>query len=202
MVQSNLSSFTNRLNQNYNYSSMKPTEPLITETETETEFIASTITLNTNQINIIKDHFAQNQGSFKSTLMGIHSEASTGVTQNINAIILNNVSVGYWHWIILIAVLSGVQNGMMPAISSYSLLPYDDIAYIYSVTISNIFTPLAALLPVLLPKYLLYAMSILLSRCGWLSASIYILIIALQSPHPFGVKDNDGGTQSKHFWRI
>ena len=222
MIQSNISIYTNKMSQ---YQSMKPSEPLIDEhnesdnnnnnnnninnnniimsnndKSQDTKEIQSTITLNTNQMNIIKDH----QSSFKSNLMmsnGIVSEASTGITQNINMIILNNVSAGYWHWIVMIGALSGIQNGMLPAISSYSLLPYGDIAYILSVTISNIFVPISAILPVLFPTRLLNRNFIVLSSIGWLTAAIYILLIALESPHPWGVTKNDGNS-SKEFWRV
>eukprot|EP01083_Nonionella_stella_P270732 916921_1 len=36
----------------------------------------------------------------------------------------DNVCSGYWHWIIMISVLSGIQNGMIPSISSFALVPY------------------------------------------------------------------------------
>eukprot|EP01084_Bolivina_argentea_P232107 391264_1 len=101
--------------------------------------------------------------------LGMSSDASqsTGITVNLNNIILNNVSAGYWHWIVMITVLSATQNGMMPSLASYSLLPYGDLAYIYCVTIEKILNPLTALLPLLLPQYLLSSRFIFISAFGW-----------------------------------
>merc|ERR550525_1067262 len=43
------------------------------------------------------------------------SSSSSGITRDINNAVLNNVASGYWCWIIMIAILSGVQNGMLPS---------------------------------------------------------------------------------------
>eukprot|EP00483_Globobulimina_turgida_P009088 UN09106 len=97
----------------------------------------------------------------------------------------------YWPYIIIMTVLNFVQNGMIPALLSYALLPYGDHIYIYSYTMSNILPPIACLLPGYFIKILVTKQFILLSSFGWFIGAMYILLISSQSPFPFGLQNGD-----------
>merc|ERR1712062_321811 len=129
----------------------------------------------------------------------LESDTSSGITRDINNAVLNNVATGYWHWIVVIALLSGVQNGMLPSISSFSLLPYGNDAYIYSVGISNVVTPICAILPAVCVKLMVHRDFIWTTTVGWMLCAAYILAVALQSPQPFGVSH---GGSTELFWTL
>lgn len=99
--------------------------------------------------------------------------------------------------LVIIAVLSGVQNGIMPSLSSYYLLSYSNHVYVYATTIAYAVTPFIALLPAQYPHYFVNQMFIALSVVGWLICAMYLLVIALLSPHPIGKN-----TDSQLFWEI
>ena len=115
--------------------------------------------------------------------------------------ILNNVTCGYWHWIIIIGVLSGIQNGMLPSISSFALLPYGNTVYILSTTLNNCFSPLFSLLPAVISQYILNTKFIIITSFGWLCCALYIFIMALQSPNQIGL-NGDNNERSKEFWSV
>ena len=91
------------------------------------------------------------------------------------------------HWVLVIGLISAVQNGAVPSLSSFALIPFDDGAvYVYAVAISNLLKPSMAILTAYYPNLLITLQSIIGFCIGWTVCLIYILYVALQSPTPLG----------------
>ncbi|XP_059619966.1 solute carrier family 52, riboflavin transporter, member 3-B [Phlebotomus argentipes] len=84
--------------------------------------------------------------------------------------------------LILMAVICMFGNGIFPSIQSYSCLPYGNIAYHLTVTLSSIANPLACFLAVFLPHTSIRLISILTSIAT--AIGIYAVATAVMSPSP------------------
>lgn len=90
-----------------------------------------------------------------------------------------------FNWIFLMAAvveLSGLGNGILPGLMTYSCLPYGSVAYHYAVTLAAIANPLAGFVAMCVPHISIRVIRIL-STIG-LALAAYIYYVALQSPHP------------------
>lgn len=92
----------------------------------------------------------------------------------------------YYKYLIILGALSGIDNGMIPSIGTYALLPYGNTAYMASTTISSCIAPFAASLPSYFPKEFVNDLMINVTTIGWIVTSFYTLVIALMSPNPWG----------------
>uniref|UniRef100_A0A6J0ULN5 Riboflavin transporter n=1 Tax=Pogona vitticeps TaxID=103695 RepID=A0A6J0ULN5_9SAUR len=82
----------------------------------------------------------------------------------------------------LLSWVNALTNGILPAIQSYSCLPYGNLAYHLSATLAALANPLACFLGMFLPNRSLVLMG-LLSLAGTLLAC-YIMAMAVLSPCP------------------
>ncbi|XP_060098887.1 riboflavin transporter 2-like [Heteronotia binoei] len=91
-----------------------------------------------------------------------------------------------WAWRLyvfgVLAWVNALTNGTMPAIQSYSCLPYGDFAYHLSATLAALANPLACFLGIFLPNRSLVLMGSL-TAVGSLLA-FYIMAMAVLSPCP------------------
>ncbi|XP_055706279.1 solute carrier family 52, riboflavin transporter, member 3-B-like [Phlebotomus papatasi] len=84
--------------------------------------------------------------------------------------------------LILMAIICMFGNGIFPSIQSYSCLPYGNIAYHLTVTLSSIANPLACFLAVFLPHTSIRLITILSSIAT--AIGIYAVTTAVMSPAP------------------
>lgn len=92
--------------------------------------------------------------------------------------------------LIVLAVINGLSNGIIPAIQSYACIPYSYYIYLLTLTLSNIANPLTCLIfPLMRTKSvpLLTVLSII-----YCCMCTYILVIASQSPNVL-LKCHDAG---------
>ncbi|KAJ6661507.1 hypothetical protein lerEdw1_014416 [Lerista edwardsae] len=82
----------------------------------------------------------------------------------------------------VLAWVNALTNGVLPAVQSYSCLPYGNSAYHLAATLASLANPLACLVGMLLPSRSLLLLGAL-SALGSLVAS-YILAVAVLSPCP------------------
>ena len=82
-----------------------------------------------------------------------------------------------------------MQNGVVPSISSYALIPYDGQVYVYAITISNVVKPVMAIITAYYPLTLINYKSILITCFGWLLCILYVFYVATMSPNPIGKYD-------------
>lgn len=88
----------------------------------------------------------------------------------------------YYFIIVLMIVVSMLGNGFFPSIQSYACLPYGNVAYHFTVTLSAIANPVACFLAVFLHHTSIRTM-ISLALVGAV-LSCYVLAISLLSPTP------------------
>ena len=96
----------------------------------------------------------------------------------------------YMYLLFLQAWLSFFQNGVLLSIQSYSCLPYGNLAYHLTVTLSNIANPIACFIAFFLPSHhtgILSIQTVIASLIG-----SYILTLAVQSPYP-PLRNSDWG---------
>lgn len=75
-----------------------------------------------------------------------------------------------------------LTNGILPAIQTYSCLPYGNVAYHLAVTLSSIANPLACFVAMIIPtKSLIFITIQMIIGTGW---SCYIILTAVMSPTP------------------
>ena len=100
--------------------------------------------------------------------------------------------VCYYKHLLILGALSGIQNGMIPSIGTYALLPYGKKTYMFASTISSCVAPLSASLPSFAPKVFVNDSVINILTFVWVSMSFYVLFIALCSPNPWGLESGIG----------
>uniref|UniRef100_A0A1B0GK16 Riboflavin transporter n=1 Tax=Lutzomyia longipalpis TaxID=7200 RepID=A0A1B0GK16_LUTLO len=94
-----------------------------------------------------------------------------------------NLSVTtYRALLVLMGIICMFGNGIFPSIQSYSCLPYGNIAYHLTVTLSSIANPLACFLAVFLPHTSIRMISILSSIAT--AIGVYAVATAVMSPSP------------------
>ena len=83
--------------------------------------------------------------------------------------------------LVLLVTMSGLSNGVIPAIQSYASIPYSFYIYHLTLTLSNIVNPLTCFVfPLVATSSVLI---ITLLSTVYFGLSCYILVIALQSPN-------------------
>ena len=95
-------------------------------------------------------------------------------------------NINYTHWLVLLAIISGIQNGCLPSISSYALLSYSNSTYVYATTISTLTNPIAAVISGYFPNTLINKSAVFVSCFALLIGTTYLLFIASLSPNPLG----------------
>lgn len=78
--------------------------------------------------------------------------------------------------------LSGLGNGILPALMSYSCLPYGNVTYHFSVTLAAIANPCAGFIAMFVPHTSIRVIRVLSFIGSFLA--IYLFYIATQSPTP------------------
>lgn len=89
---------------------------------------------------------------------------------------------GYYYLLALIGVVCMFGNGVFPSVQSYSCLPYGNVAYHLTVTLSSIANPLACFLAVFL-KHNSIRRILVLVAIGTV-IGIYAMSTSLMSPNP------------------
>lgn len=84
--------------------------------------------------------------------------------------------------LLVVAVLSGFGNGILPGLMTYSCLPYGNNTYHFAVILAAIVQPCAGLIAMLLPHTSIRIIRVF-SFIGTVLA-VYIFFIATQSPKP------------------
>lgn len=83
--------------------------------------------------------------------------------------------------LVILAVVSGLSNGVIPAIQSYACIPYSYYIYHLTLTLSNIANPVTCFVfPFIRTKS---TVVIAILSCVYFGMCTYILIIASQSPN-------------------
>nr|XP_033785791.1 riboflavin transporter 2-like isoform X2 [Geotrypetes seraphini] len=83
---------------------------------------------------------------------------------------------------LLLAWANALTNGVLPAVQSYSCLPYGNSAYHLSVTLAALANPLACLITMILPNRSLMTLGILTTAGTGIGS--YIMTMAVLSPCP------------------
>ncbi|XP_069112336.1 solute carrier family 52, riboflavin transporter, member 3-B-like isoform X2 [Argopecten irradians] len=96
----------------------------------------------------------------------------------------------YFYFLILIAWISAISNGVLPSVQTYSCLPYGNSAYHLAVTLSSISNPLACFVAFVLPE----ASRIIINVLTFFGTCVaaFIMLTAVQSPTPLLVESNGG----------
>lgn len=97
----------------------------------------------------------------------------------------------HFYLLFIQAWVSFYQNGVLLSIQSYSCLPYGNVAYHLTVTLSNIANPLASFVAFFLPvhkTWIITVETVLATLFG-----TYILVLAVLSPYP-PLMDTTAGT--------
>nr|XP_019552209.2 solute carrier family 52, riboflavin transporter, member 3-A [Aedes albopictus]XP_029724723.1 solute carrier family 52, riboflavin transporter, member 3-A [Aedes albopictus]XP_029724724.1 solute carrier family 52, riboflavin transporter, member 3-A [Aedes albopictus] len=108
-----------------------------------------------------------------------HEKANGAVKVEQSKILSNR---NYAYLMILLGILCMFGNGIFPSIQSYSCLPYGNVAYHLTVTLSTMANPVACFLAVFLPHTSIRA----ITSISLLSAlfAVYALLTAFMSPSP------------------
>lgn len=95
---------------------------------------------------------------------------------------LENNKGTFIYFLILMASISALTNGVIPNIQSYATIPYGSKSYHLAVTLSNIVNPLVCFVAFFLPTMT----KKIISLCTFLGvgSGVYILVIAAESPNP------------------
>ncbi|ETO19653.1 G protein-coupled receptor [Reticulomyxa filosa] len=95
--------------------------------------------------------------------------------------------------LVMLGILSGIQNGMLASIGSYALLPYGNKVYVTSYTTSNLVSPLMAFATAYFPGFFVKKVFIITAFAGMCITSAYILLQAWLSPTPWLMANGTGG---------
>ncbi|XP_077513487.1 riboflavin transporter 2-like isoform X2 [Amblyomma americanum] len=110
-----------------------------------------------------------------------------------------------WQWwlaLTLQSVIACLGNGVLLAVQTYSSLPYGQVPYHLATNLAVIANPLSCAVAAVIPVSNLAGLGLL--TAGGLGCAAYILVLALQSPHPVFVGTVAGaaimtpGTFSSH----
>lgn len=101
---------------------------------------------------------------------------------NIPDDVLHLSTFNYIYLMAAVFGLSGLGNGILPGLMSYSCLPYGNVTYHFSVTLAAIANPCAGFIAMFVPHTSIRVIRIL-SFVGSILA-VYIFFIATQSPNP------------------
>jgi len=127
-------------------------------------------------------YYYLNRGSFQNTSVPVESPHDSTFQIEENPINLKTIKL-YAHWLLILSMLSFVQNGMVPSIASYILLSYNNNTYVLANTISNCISPAVAMMVAFLSKIFVNEINILTTFLGMIGCSIYMLIVASSAPN-------------------
>lgn len=146
-------------------------------------FVASTIAFKLlNSLRLCKTEYAigsVDKGNF------YHYDLSERNKDNYHSLPENvrNLSRGNFIYLLVTdAVICFIGNGILPAIQPFSCLPYGNRAYHLSVTLSLIANPITCVVAIFVPHFSIKWVRIL--TAVWFINGSYIILCALQSPHP------------------
>lgn len=111
-----------------------------------------------------------------------NKDDTDGRKQHIPDDVLNLSTFNYIFLMAAVVGLSGLGNGILPGLMSYSCLPYGNQIYHLSVTLAAIANPCAGFIAMFVPHTSIRVIRFL-SFIGSIIA-IYLFFIALQSPNP------------------
>nr|XP_039273002.1 solute carrier family 52, riboflavin transporter, member 3-B-like [Styela clava] len=96
----------------------------------------------------------------------------------------------YAYFYLMVLWISGISNGVMPSVISYSSLPYGQLPYHFAATLGAMANPVACFIALFLPvtSELIIAVFVTITT-GFAS---YLMLLAVESPCPILV-DTDGG---------
>eukprot|EP01083_Nonionella_stella_P163267 536790_1 len=134
---------------------------------------------NTLRMSDHDSHNAQAGDDKTAVLLSVNS-TSTSTTEPIQSVSCFN------KYLLCLGILSGIQNGMIPSIGTYALLPYGNTVYITANTISNCVNPITASLPSYFNEWFVNDTMINATAITCFIGSGYVLIVALCSPNPWG----------------
>lgn len=103
----------------------------------------------------------------------------TGGTDEKDQLLSTN---DYAYLLFMMAIVCLFGNGIFPSIQSFSCLPYGNMAYHLTVTLSSIANPIACFMAMFLPHKSIRGITILTLIAGVIAA--YTLSTALMSPEP------------------
>ena len=92
--------------------------------------------------------------------------------------------------LVILAVVSGLSNGVIPAIQSYACIPYSYYIYHLTLTLSNIANPVTCFVFPFIRTQSTVVMEVLC--CVYLGMCTYIIVIASQSPNVLLQCDDSG----------
>ena len=92
--------------------------------------------------------------------------------------------------LVILAVVSGLSNGVIPAIQSYACIPYSYYIYHLTLTLSNIANPVTCFVFPFIRTQSTVIMEVLC--CVYLGMCTYIIVIASQSPNVLLRCDDSG----------
>uniref|UniRef100_H2Z2B0 Riboflavin transporter n=1 Tax=Ciona savignyi TaxID=51511 RepID=H2Z2B0_CIOSA len=130
----------------------------------------------------------QKQTSFKAIDQGELCDASDTALfkKTINPLL----RADYIYFLFIIFVINGLSNGVLPSVSSYTSLPYGELAYHLAATLGNMANPVACLIAMFLPMISHVYIGILsVLACGFGS---YLMILATGSPCPLLINQTSG----------
>lgn len=108
------------------------------------------------------------------------------INDNQNQSVPNDVlNLSKFNYIFLLAAifgLSGLGNGLLPAVVTYSCVPYGNVVYHFATTLAAIANPCGGFIAMFLPHTSIRVIRFL-SAIG-LALATYIIYIAVQSPNP------------------
>lgn len=110
------------------------------------------------------------------------SESNKDNYQNLPENVRN---LSKWNLIYLLvtdAVVCFIGNGILPALQPFSSLPYGKRAYHYSTAFCSIANPITCVVAIFVPHFSIRWVRILSGV--WFALGSYLILCALQSPHP------------------
>ncbi|XP_002122371.2 solute carrier family 52, riboflavin transporter, member 3-B [Ciona intestinalis] len=96
----------------------------------------------------------------------------------------------YVYFLVIIFIINSLSNGVLPSVSSYTSLPYGELAYHLAATLGNMANPVACLIAMFFPMTSRLLLGILATcACGFGS---YLMVLAKGSPCPILINEPSG----------
>ncbi|CAK8676020.1 unnamed protein product [Clavelina lepadiformis] len=96
----------------------------------------------------------------------------------------------YAYLLVIIFFVNCISNGALPAVSSYSSLPYGSLAYHLSACLGNMANPVACFIAVFLPMQSFVGNGVFTLISAALGS--YLMLLAVQSPCPILINETTG----------
>uniref|UniRef100_H2XPC1 Riboflavin transporter n=1 Tax=Ciona intestinalis TaxID=7719 RepID=H2XPC1_CIOIN len=96
----------------------------------------------------------------------------------------------YVYFLVIIFIINSLSNGVLPSVSSYTSLPYGELAYHLAATLGNMANPVACLIAMFFPMTSRLLLGILcICYTGFGS---YLMVLAKGSPCPILINEPSG----------